>query len=193
MEDHPGLTETLVDFFEDVGIRVDTAGTGRSDLDRATAEAHDVIVLDLGLPDIDGIEVFRRLRTQARLQTPVLILTARDTLEDKLAGFEAGAHDYLCKPFEPAELEARIRSLHRHHPLPRSDILESNGVRLDPNTHQVTRDGQDVETTPTGFQILEVLMRVSPEYRSREEMEQEVWSDFPPGSDALRTHLAQLR
>lgn len=193
VEDHPALTATLIDFFEDVGVEVDSAGTGREGLERAKCRSHDVIVLDLGLPDLDGIEVLRRLRTTLRLQTPVLILTARDTLKDKLGGFEAGAHDYLCKPFEPAELEARIRSLHRHHPIAQAEVLESHGVRLEPGTHQVTRDGQPVETTPTGFRILEVLMKASPDFRSREEMEKEVWGDFPPGSDALRTHLAQLR
>jgi DNA-binding response OmpR family regulator len=193
IEDHASLIETLVDFFEDVGVRVDTAATGREGVKQAVCGNHDVIVLDLGLPDIDGTEVCRQLRVQHRLQTPVLILTARDTLEDKLKGFEVGAHDYLCKPFAPEELEARVRALSRHHPRLRAQLLERAGVRLNPATHEVTREGAPVEVTPTGFQLLQVLMQVSPEFRSKEELEREIWGDFPPGSDSLRTHIAQLR
>ncbi|MGA0334545.1 MAG: response regulator transcription factor [Kiritimatiellia bacterium] len=193
IEDHHALVETLRDFFEDVGVRVDAAATGRDGLQQAVSAAHDVIVLDLGLPDLDGTEVCRRLRVQHRIQTPVLMLTARDTLEDKLKGFEAGAHDYLCKPFAPEELEARVRALNRHHPRMRPEPLQRGGVRLDPATHEVTREGKAVELTPTGFQLLRVLMQASPEFRCREELEDEIWGDFPPGPDAVRTHIAQLR
>ena len=104
IEDHQGLVETLSDFFEDVGVCVDTATTGRMGLRLASEKVYDVITLDLGLPDLDGIDLCKQLRTQHRIQTPVLMLTARDTLQDKLEGFEAGAQDYLCKPFEPEEL-----------------------------------------------------------------------------------------
>ncbi|MGA0334413.1 MAG: response regulator transcription factor [Kiritimatiellia bacterium] len=193
IEDHPSLVETLKDFFEDVGVRVDAAATGGEGLKLAVSAAHDVIVLDLGLPDLDGTEVCRRLRVQHRIQTPVLMLTARDTLADKLRGFEAGAHDYLCKPFAPEELEARVRALSRHHPRLRPEALQCGGVRLDPATHEVTREGRVVELTPTGFQLLRVLMQATPEFRGREELEAEIWGDFPPGPDAIRTHIAQLR
>ncbi len=193
IEDHPALLETLCDYLEDRELHLYAAATGEEGRLLALKHLPDVIVLDLGLPDMDGLELCRRLRVEHHLQTPILMLTARDTLEDKLAGFDAGSHDYVCKPFEPEELEARIRALARHHPRPKPACLEKHGVRLDPATHEVIREGQSLELTPTGFRMLEQLMLASPAFLSREELEQKLWGDFPPGSDALRTHIAQLR
>lgn len=193
IEDHDGIVESLTDYLDGSGVKVDAAKTGRDGIAKALSLAPDVIVLDLGLPDIDGLDVCRRLRKEHRLQTPVLMLTARDGLSDKLEGFEAGAHDYLTKPFAPEELEARVRALVRHHPRAATEKMVLHGVSLDPGTHRVVRDGKTVHVTPTGFRILEALMQASPGYCSREDLERDVWGDFPPGSDALRTHMAQLR
>jgi len=193
IEDHPALQETLTDFLEGAGHTLTAVRFGREGITAAIQSPPDVIVLDLGLPDLDGIEVCRILREEHHLSTPLLMLTARDTLEDKLQGFDAGAHDYLCKPFEPAELEARIRVLAHHHPPQKDRVLECAGVKLNPAAHTVTREGIPLEPSPTGFRILKLLMERSPDFIDREDMIQEVWGDFPPGSDALRTHLAQLR
>lgn len=193
IEDHPALIETLTDFFEDAGLALDAAESGAEGIRKACENSYDVIILDLGLPDLDGIDVCKSLRLRHRIRTPLLMLTARDTLADKLEGFEAGAHDYLCKPFAPEELEARVRTLARYHPRPRRHNLQRAGVILNPGTREVLRDQRTLSLSPTGFRLLEILMRDSPEFKSKEELEREIWGDFPPGSDSLRTHLAQLR
>ncbi len=193
IEDHPALVETLTDFLEGAGHTVSAEQRGRNGIQAVLRNAPDVIILDLGLPDVDGVQVCRILREEHQLHTPILMLTARDTLSDKLEGFDAGAHDYLCKPFAPAELEARIRVLAAREAYSREDILECAGVRLDPSAHTVERDGIPLSPSPTGFKLLKILMQRSPDFVERDSLVREVWGDFPPGSDALRTHLAQLR
>ena len=194
IEDNRDIAEMVCSHLERRGFRVDYAGDGVTGLHLGVTDTFDAIVLDLMLPGIGGLEVCRRLREDARRDVPILMLTARDTLEDKVGGLEAGADDYLVKPFEIEELEARLRALirrRRGHLTPA--ILQVGDLALDPGTLRVTRDGVEIPVTPTGFRILSLLMRASPRVVSRREIETEVWGDTPPDSDSLRSHLYSLR
>jgi DNA-binding response OmpR family regulator len=160
----------------------------------AVSNSYDVIVLDVMLPGIDGLAVCRKLREEARRETPILMLTARDTLEDKITGLDAGADDYLVKPFEIRELEARLRSMVRRHRGAIALELHTIGdLTLDLATLKVTRAGRALSLTPIGFRLLTVLARASPRVVSRRDLEREVWGEMPPDSDALRSHVYNLR
>jgi DNA-binding response OmpR family regulator len=143
---------------------------------------------------MDGLELCRRLREQYRIATPVLMLTARDTEQDKLAGFQAGADDYLVKPCSLRELDARLNALLRR---ARNElvqyVLRFDDLELDTGTRQATRAGKPLALTPTAYKILLALLRHAPKLLSREALEREVWGDHPPESDALRTHIHALR
>jgi len=146
------------------------------------------------LPGLDGLEVCRKLRHEASKDTPLLMLTARDTLEDKIAGLDAGADDYLVKPFEIAELEARIRAmLRRSKGQMISESLRVGDLTVDTGTFEVRRNDQRLSMTPIGLKLLLALMRAAPKIVNRRELEREVWGDIVPDSDALRSHLYTLR
>ena len=194
IEDHRDIAGAIADFLEQRGFVVDYAPDGVSGLHLAVTNRYDVIVLDVMLPGMDGIAVCRKLREEARNDTPVLMLTARDTLDDKINGLGAGADDYLVKPFEVRELEARIRSVLRHHRgAVVREIYTVVDLTLDTATLQVTRDGQLLTLTPIGLRLLTVLMRASPRVVTRQQLEHEVWGDLLPDSDTLRSHLYTLR
>jgi DNA-binding response OmpR family regulator len=194
IEDHRDIAGAIADFLEQRGFVVDYAPDGVSGLHLAVTNRYDVIVLDVMLPGMDGIAVCRKLREEARNDTPVLMLTARDTLDDKINGLGAGADDYLVKPFEVRELEARIRSvLRRHRGAVVREIYTVVDLTLDTATLQVTRDGQLLTLTPIGLRLLTVLMRASPRVVTRQQLEHEVWGDLLPDSDTLRSHLYTLR
>jgi DNA-binding response OmpR family regulator len=194
IEDDPDLAANLVDYLAARGHLVDAAGDGLTGLRLATSHDFDVVVLDLILPGIDGLTLCRRLRNEAGDMTPVLMLTARDTLEDKVAGLEAGADDYLVKPFALRELEVRLRALARR----ANAAFAQNELRIadltfDPRSLRVTRAGSDIVLPPIPLRLLEALMRSAPKVMSREELEHAAWGDTPPDSDALRAHLHILR
>lgn len=194
IEDHRDLAELLTDYLEGQGVAVDYAADGVTGLHLAVTSPCDVIVLDLGLPGMDGLELCRQLRQQARSDVPILMLTARDTLADKLRGFEQGADDYLVKPFELEELSARVAALHRRaRPGGQQDEHNYAGLSLNARTREVNRDGTPIDLKPIPFAILEALLRAAPNVVSRAELERAVWGDEPPDSDALRTHIAGLR
>jgi len=194
IEDNADILANLYGFLEPLGYALDSARSGPAGLRQAGAQDYDVIVLDLMLPGLDGLEVCRELRRRLRVATPILMLTARDTERDKLAGFEAGADDYLVKPFSLAELHARLRALHRRaRGLHVATVLAAAGVRLDPGTFQASRDGTPLRLTPTGLKLLAALLRAAPRVVTRAELERELWGDSPPASDALRTHMHALR
>jgi len=194
VEDHRDIAEMVVEFLEQRGYAVDFAGDGVTGLHLAVTNDYDVIVLDLMLPGIDGITLCRKLRQEARRDTPLLMLTARDTLDDKLTGLEAGADDYLVKPFEIRELEARVRTLlRRHRGAVAREAYTVGDLTLDTATLRVTRAGQALTLTPIGIKLLTALMRASPRVVSRQQLEREVWGDLLPDSDTLRSHLYNLR
>jgi DNA-binding response OmpR family regulator len=193
IEDNPDLVENLSDFFEAHGHTVDIAYNGLAGLRFAQEKIYDVIVLDLMLPGMDGLEVCARLRKEGR-DTPILMLTARDTLNDKLEGFGSGADDYLVKPFALPELEVRLGALvRRGRGGTPQHLLRVADLSFDPDRMRVERAGRRIELPPIPLRILALLIRRSPGVVRRQELEREVWGDDPPDSDALRAHMHALR
>lgn len=194
VEDHRDLAETILDFLESMGCIVDYAADGMSGLHLARTESFDVILLDVMLPGMDGLKLCKRLREQHESTVPILMTTARDELNDKLAGFESGADDYLVKPFDLPELVARIQSLVRRN---RGHITNSKlqvaDLILDPGTRTATRQNMPLTLTPAGFQILTLLMQNTHRVVTRDEIEHTLWGDEPPASDTLRSQIYKLR
>lgn len=193
IEDNRDLAANIREYLEARNHRVDYAADGAAGLELAAGNRYDAIVLDLGLPGLDGIEICKRLREEHRRAVPVLMLTARDTLRDKLAGFSAGADDYLVKPFALAELDARIQALARR-AAGGSDVLEVADLSFDTRTLVVTRAGRTLALTASELRLLEQLMRASPAVVSRRDAGRTLWGDEPPESDAaMRGHIHGLR
>lgn len=195
IEDNPDIVANLYEFFIPRGYVLDNARTAAEGLLRAAAERFDAIVVDVMLPgSMDGFALCSKIRKELRLATPMLILTARDTVEDKLLGFDSGADDYLVKPFSMMELDARIKSLVRRasgaHAAQRLSVGE---LLFDSSTFELFRTGTPLVLTPTGYKLLACLMRVAPRVVTREQLESAVWGEDPPDSDALRTHIHSLR
>lgn len=194
IEDNRNISEMVGEYLERKGFGVDYASDGADGLRLAVENSYDVIVLDLMLPRIDGLEVCRRLRQEAKKSTPVLMLTARDTLDDKVRGLEAGGDDYLIKPFAIQELEARVRALiRRDRRQVSAEVLKVGDLVLDTATLRLTRGGRDLQLSPIGLKLLTILMRESPRVVSRRDIEREIWGDALPDSDTLRSHLYNLR
>lgn len=192
VEDNLSLAETVIAYFELEGIDCDYAATGPQGLQLALTNDYEIILLDINLPRLDGLEVCEALRSQG-VNTPVLMLTARDTLEDKLAGFDAGTDDYMVKPFELSELVARVKALSKR----RSSFAQQLRVGplvMDLSLKTVSRDGQALSLTPTCWKLLELLLRESPNVVSREHMERAIWNEMDrPDSNVLKVHLYKLR
>jgi DNA-binding response OmpR family regulator len=191
VEDDLDLAATIVDYLELEKISCDHAANGIAGLKFISQQHYDVVILDVNLPRMDGLTMCKNMREQG-INIPVLMLTARDTLDDKLAGFAVGSDDYMVKPFEMLELIARIHVLaNRRNGL--SNILSLHGVDVDFSAKTVKRDGSILQLSPTGWKILEVLMRKSPEVVSKEQLLNAVWGDELPDSDSLKVHLFKLR
>lgn len=194
VEDSPDLAANIADYLEAKGYLVDVALDGVTGLHLAVTQPHDVIVLDLMLPGIDGLTLCRRLRQDAQSSVPVLMLTARATLDDKAAGFGEGADDYLVKPFELRELDLRLRALTRRaHAAASLRRLKVADLEFDLDTFSVQRAGLNLSLPALPLKILELLMRRAPGVVRRGEIEQVVWGDSLPDSDALRVHMHTLR
>ncbi|PWF55526.1 response regulator transcription factor [Massilia glaciei] len=193
VEDNALLARNLADCLEQQGHSADFAGNGVLGLRLALENHYDVMILDLNLPGMDGLEVCRRMRAQQSRHLPVLMLTARDTLGDKLSGFEHGADDYLVKPFALEEMLARCQVLARRNMLQQALVLAVGALQIDRKDRTVTREGQAVRLSQTGYQILLALAEAHPRILTRSELSQKLWHDAPPDSDALRSHLYLLR
>lgn len=194
VEDNRNIAEMVSEYLEGRGFGVDYAADGLDGYRLAVDNSYDAIILDLMLPRLDGVEVCRRLRHDARKATPVLMLTARDTLDDKVTGLDAGADDYLVKPFAIQELEARLRALiRRERRQVSAEVLKVADLTLDTASLRVTRAGQEITLSPIGLRLLSILMRESPRVVSRRDIEREIWGDALPDSDTLRSHLYNLR
>jgi DNA-binding response OmpR family regulator len=194
VEDNRSLSEMVGEYLESKGFGVDFASDGVDGLRLATDNSYDVIVLDLMLPRMDGVEVCRKLRAEAKKSTPVLMLTARDTLADKVTGLDAGADDYLVKPFAIQELEARVRALIRRERRQVSpEVLRVADLVLDTASLRASRAGNELNLSPIGLRLLAILMRESPRVVTRRDIEREIWGDGLPDSDTLRSHLYNLR
>ncbi|TCT24803.1 response regulator transcription factor [Thermomonas haemolytica] len=194
VEDNRNISEMVGEYLEGRGFEVDYAMDGLDGYRLAAENPYDAIVLDLMLPRLDGVEVCRRLRNEARKATPILMLTARDTLDDKLGGLSSGADDYLTKPFAIRELEARLHALiRRDRRQVGGGVLQVADLVLDPAVLRATRAGQELALSPIALRLLAILMRESPRVVSRQEIEREIWGDDLPDSDTLRSHLYNLR
>ncbi len=193
IEDNPDLVENLSEFFEERNDVVDIAYNGLNGLSFALEKNYDVIILDLMLPGMDGLEVCERLRKEGRA-TPVLMLTARDTLNNKLEGFNRGADDYLVKPFDLPELEVRIKALARRgNGHVTQSVLVVADLEFDSASLRIIRGGRRIDLPPIPTKILALLMQHSPAVVSREEIERKIWGDSLPDSDTLRAHVHVLR
>jgi len=194
VEDNEDLTAVLRECLEEEGHAVDTSLDGEDGLWRATTVPYDVAVLDIMLPGgVDGLEILRRMRRDGR-QTPVLLLTARDTTEDRVEGLDSGADDYLVKPFAVEELLARIRALLRRGAAGSEGVLRYGDLELDPARRTVHRDGAAVDLTAKEFRFLEVFMRDPEKVFTRTELIEHVYDDdFDGMSNVVDVFLARLR
>lgn len=191
VEDHHDLAATVADYLGHRGHSVIRAKDGPSALEQALNANFDAIVLDRKLPQLDGASVCRQLRAKSE-DLPILMLTALDSLEDKLKGFEAGADDYLVKPFALAELHARLISLHRRD-AHRAQIIKVDNLRYDLLRREGRRGERDLSLSPTGRTLLEALLKARGTLVSRTELEIAVWGEAQNDSGALRVHMHALR
>jgi len=193
IEDDADIAGNIGDFLLDCDHDVDFAANGEHGLKLASSEPFEAIVLDINLPRMNGFEVCRRLRTDFALQTPVLMLTARGSLADKMTGFDAGAWDYLVKPFALEELLLRLNALQLRQQADRPRTLNWGELTLDLARHKLTRAGQPVQLHQASLRIVESLIRAAPNVVSRRELEYLLWGDEPPPSNPLRSHLSEIR
>ncbi|SDR74356.1 response regulator transcription factor [Pseudomonas oryzae] len=193
VEDNRDILANLADYLTLKGYSVDCAQDGLSGLHLAVSNHYDLLVLDVMLPGLDGYSLCRRLREEARSGVPVIMLTARDQLDDRLQGFQSGADDYLIKPFALSELAARIEAvLRRSHGGARRELQVAD-LHYDLDTLEVTRAGRRLKLNPLGLKLLALLMQKSPHVLRRESLEESLWGDDCPDSDSLRSHIHQLR
>ena len=197
VEDNQDIMANLFTFLEGKGYELDCAYDGKQGLCLALSGGFDVAVLDIMLPGMDGVTLCRKLREEHGSSVPVLMLTARDTEQDKISGLDSGADDYMVKPFSLQELDARLRALVRRAGngagLRSDGVLQWEGIELNPATHSVARDGKALKLSPAEFTILHALLRAAPAVVSRGELERELWGETAPESNALRIHIHSLR
>jgi DNA-binding response OmpR family regulator len=191
IEDNTDLSATIADFLKLEGIHCDYATNGLSGLSLVMNNEYNVIVLDLNLPKLGGLRLCEHLR-ELGIETPVIMLTAKDKLHDKIAGFKAGTDDYLVKPFEIEELLARITALSTRKS-GQVHKLSVDGLVLELKNKQVSFNGTLVQLTPITFKILELLMRASPSAISRKDITYAIWADEQPKSNTLKVHVHYLR
>ena len=195
VEDNADITANLGAYLEPRGYVPDFATNGYGGLALMAQNEYDAVILDIGLPGMDGLELCRKIRNELRKSTPILMLTARDTERDKVSGFESGADDYLVKPFSLKELDMRLQALVRRargqHQTP--SLYRVGELSFDAEIYQATRAGVALTLTRTGYILLASLMRAAPNIVTREALEQAVWGEDRPDSDALRTHIHSLR
>ena len=193
IEDSLALRTSMASMLESCGHLADFAADGRSGLQLALAQPPDVLVLDLGLPGMDGLQVCEQIRAQADRHIPILMLTARDTIADKLRGFEAGADDYLVKPFAGEELLARCLVLARRNRVGEAHLLRIGSLCIDRHSGQARREDRVLELQQTPYRILLALAEAWPRTLTRSDLVQRLWGDEAPLSDPLRSHLYLLR
>ncbi|MBD2304570.1 response regulator transcription factor [Chroococcidiopsis sp. FACHB-1243] len=192
IEDEPGIAQFIRQGLNEAGYAVDVASDGQAGLDYALAAEYDVIVLDIMLPQLDGLQVLRQMRS--RIKTPVLLLTARDTVEDRVKGLDAGADDYLFKPFAFPELLARLRALLRRPPLQLDTILQVADLEMDVANREVRRAGRSIELSPREFSLLEYLMRHPRQVLTRSQITERIWNfDFYGDSNVVDVYIGYLR
>lgn len=194
VEDDDSIATNLFTYFERQGFSVEVVYSGQAALHRCSVDRFDVILLDIGLPSIGGLTVLQRLRSELRLATPVLVISARSDLSDKLAGFERGADDYLTKPFALAEAHARVRALLNRAGGYRVDtVIRWGGLEFDPSQGEARVNGRAVRLTPKASQLLALLLREPGRLVRRDEVEHALWPAAPPLGEAVRSQVHGLR
>ena len=195
IEDNPDIVANLYAYLEPKGYVLDSAANGYAGLALAAQHPFDLIIVDVMLPGLNGLEIVQRLRHELHSGVPVLMLTARDTVQDKVAGFDSGADDYMVKPFSLVELEVRVKALLRRAAglAAPHRVLRVGELSFDTEAFEVARAGKPIALTRSGFILLRCLMRDAPRVVSRDALERELWGDDRPDSDALRTHIHALR
>jgi len=191
VEDDIDLASAVIDYLELEDIQCEHASNGLSGLNLIKSHSYDAVILDLNLPKMNGLEVCETLRAQG-IDVPILMLTAKDTLDEKLIGFAKGADDYLIKPFAMQELIVRIQVLSRRRS-GQITKLSVCGFTLDTQQQIISRQGSPLKLSPTAFKILETLMRASPNPVSRDKLMQSVWGEDHPDSNSLKVHMFNLR
>ncbi|MEC4728676.1 response regulator transcription factor [Shewanella sp. D64] len=193
VEDNHNVSETIADYLELEGMIIDCAYHGESAIKLISDNYYDVIIMDIMMPKLDGISTVKKLRQELFCPTPILFLTAKDHLEDKVAAFKAGGDDYLLKPFALEELSLRLHALDNRGP--RRDIgqLAFANIIIDTSTDKVSRQGVDIKLSRTQLKILKLLLKHAPAIVSRKEIIQVLWGDDSPESDSLRSHVYGLR
>ena len=191
-EDEAKMAALLERGLKAEGHSVVVAHSGTDAFDLAVASPFNVIVLDVMLPQMDGFEIARRLRARA-IQTPILMLTARDAASDKVKGLDGGADDYLTKPFLFAEFLARLRAVSRRGPIPRTPLLRVADLVLNPATHEVFRDSRAISLTRTEFSLLELLMRNQGRVLTRDNILEAIWTDDDVEGGNLNVFISLLR
>jgi DNA-binding response OmpR family regulator len=195
VEDNHDLALNVTEFFERKGHIIDYAADGLSALNLVLRQSYDVIILDIMLPGMNGLTFCQQLREDYELNTPVIMLTAKDTEADKLKGFKAGTDDYLVKPFSLPELEARLQSLIRrsnHHLFSKKKLVVED-LEYFPDTMKLKRGDTELFLKPIPLKILIILMQNPDRVVTRQEIEQQVWNDAPPDSEVLRSHIYAIR
>ncbi len=193
VDDDPRITELLRRVLAYEGYTVAVAATGDDALARTLEHPPDLIVLDIMLPGLDGLEVTRRLRA-AGDNVPILLLTARDAVSDRVVGFEAGADDYLVKPFAPEELQVRVKALLRRSQPERHEVLRYADVELDTGTRTAHRGSREIELSPTEYELLALFMRRPRQVLTRDVIMDRVWGlDFEGSSNVMEVYVGYLR
>ncbi len=193
IEDHKDILANVSEYFTLKGCEVSGAQDGVTGLHLAVTGNFDAIILDLMLPGMDGNMVCRRIRENTGQHIPILMLTARDQLDDRLTGFQVGADDYIVKPFALSELFARVEVVVRRFKGVQTNIIQVHDLTFDLDSLEVKRAGVPLKLNPTNRVLLELLMRKSPAVVRRREFEQALWGDAPPDTDSLRTSIYMPR
>lgn len=193
VEDDPRLRAVLLRGLREAGYAVDTAGDGDSALYQAAINPYDAVILDVMIPGVDGFEVCRRMRSD-HSAVPVLMLTARDAIDDRIHGLDVGADDYLTKPFDFGELLARVRALLRRTPVVASPTLQVGDLSIDTASHRVSRGSEEIVLTSKEYALLEYLARNAGRVISREEIAEHVWDEhFDRFSNLIEVYVNRLR
>lgn len=193
VEDNRDIAENLLDYLEGCGYEVDVIHSGQRAYQLLTHNHYDLLCLDVMLPGIDGFTLAKKIRTELHLSTPILFLTARDTMEDKVEGFGFGGDDYLTKPFDLQEVELRLSALARRAYGGITNRLLIGDWRVESSRMQIFYNDLPIKTTQTGFRIFKTLAQNYPDMVNRAELERVLWGELPPASDALRSHMFALR
>ena len=193
VEDQLSIAQNIADYLEQKGHILDFADRGQQGLSMALETYYDLIILDLNLPTMDGLQVCEHIRQQADRHIPIIMLTARDSIDDKVDGFTVGADDYLTKPFSLQELEVRCLALSKRHLLNTRDKMTLGPLVFDRKRKQISRENRVLELSTMGYKILTILAEAHPQVVSRSELSHKLWGDEPTESDAMRSHIYQLR